>query len=73
MIGTFEQAMIFMQRGIDYQSIVVEEVRYEGKTVGYLLTYRYPPYSAKQGRREVNLYEKDGTIYFSVERQLFVY
>jgi hypothetical protein len=70
-IGTFDDAMLFVSRGRLYKGVHVRSVLYNGERVGYLLTQlrSYGPYY--MGYIEVNLFERSGKIYFSVDENIF--
>jgi hypothetical protein len=59
-----------MQGGRFYKRIDVKRVSYQGRSVGYLITQptRYGPYSA--GSIEVNLFYRDGKVFFDVDEDI---
>ncbi len=70
-VGTFDEAMLFMSRGKPYKGVHVQRVMYLGEKIGYLLVQprRYGPYHI--GSIDVQLFERDGKIYFDVDEQIF--
>ncbi|MBI5075328.1 MAG: hypothetical protein HZB62_09245 [Nitrospirae bacterium] len=62
--GTPADAMHFMDRGRYYKHMPVLGVSHNGKTVGYLLGPVQHIFS--RDSIEVNLFEREGKIYFSV-------
>jgi hypothetical protein len=62
--ATPEEARKFMERGRYSKNIDYQGVTYKGKPIGYLLTYRYHSFS--RDSIEINLFERDGKVYFSV-------
>ena len=67
-VGTFQDAMDFMRKGSGYKDIEIQGVAYKGKTIGYLLTYS--TYIYLKQLIEVNFFERNGKIYFSVQEKL---
>jgi len=61
---TFSDALTFMEKVGDFKNISIEGVKYKEKTIGYLLTFSRP--LSPRETIEVNLYERDGKIYFAV-------
>jgi len=61
---TFSDALTFMEKVGDFKNISIEGVKYKDKTIGYLLTFSRP--TSPRESIEVNVYERDGKIYFSV-------
>jgi len=62
--GSLEDAYHFLDRGISHRYISVLGVRYQEKTLGYLLVPEKHIF-ARDGI-EATLYEKNGKVYFSV-------
>jgi hypothetical protein len=62
--STFEGAMDFMESHRKHKMVRVDEVRYKGELIGYLLTH--PVHSFQRVYIEVSLYERNGKIYFTV-------
>ena len=62
--STFDDAMDFMTIHHKYKMVRVDEVRYKGELIGYLLTH--PMHSFQRVYIEVSLYERNGRIYFTV-------
>jgi hypothetical protein len=62
--STFDDAMDFMTIHRKYKMVSVDEVRYKGDLIGYLLTHQ--THSFKRVYIEVSLYERNGKIYFTV-------
>jgi hypothetical protein len=60
--GTVDDALAFLEKGPGFKRTSFQSVEFRGKTVGYLLV----PERHSFARRyiEVNLYERDGKIYF---------
>ena len=69
--GSFESAMHFMQSGGKFTNINIRSVQFKGKPVGYLLTP--VPFILAKVYHEVNLYEQDGKIHFSVSETQYTY
>ena len=67
-IGSFQDAMDFMRKGSGYEDIEIQGVTYKGKTIGYLLTYSTHIFLKQL--IEVNFFERNGKIYFSVREKL---
>lgn len=61
--GTVDDALAFVERGPGFKRTSFQRVDFRGKTIGYLLV----PERHSFARRyiEVNIYERDGKIYFS--------
>ena len=64
---TFSDALTFMEAVGDFKNISIEGVKYKEKTIGYLLTFSRP--TSPRESIEVNVYERDGKIYFSVRER----
>jgi len=62
--ATFSDALTFMEKVGDFKNISIQGVKYKEKTIGYLLTFARPV--SPRESIEVNVYERDGKIYFSV-------
>ena len=67
--GTLDDAYHFLDRGIAQRHISVLGVRYQEKTIGYLLVPDKRMFS--RDSIEVNVYERNGKIYFSVFEQTY--
>lgn len=67
--GTLKDALNFMRKGLYSVRVEAKSVVYQGKTIGYLLTYpRYHgPYY--KGSLETNIFERGGKIHFSVDER----
>lgn len=65
--GTPADALKFMERGSSAGQIECQGVTYKGKPIGYLLTRRYYGFSSES--IEINLYEREGKVYFSVSEK----
>ncbi len=63
MAGTVDDALAFVEKGAGYKRTSFQKVEFRGKTVGYLLA----PERHSFARRyiEINLYEREGKIYFA--------
>ncbi|MDH5202031.1 MAG: hypothetical protein OEZ31_02615 [Nitrospirota bacterium] len=66
-IGSFQDAMDFMRKGSGYKDIEIQGVTYKGKTIGYLLTYSTHIFLKQL--IEVDFFERNGKIYFSVQEK----
>ncbi len=62
--STFDDALNLMATHRKYKMVRVDEVRYKGELIGYLLTH--PMHSFQRVYIEVSLYERKGKIYFTV-------
>ena len=65
--GTLNDALNFMSPGISYKRIEINSVSYKGEKIGYILTY--PQYHGPyyKGSVNVNLLERGGKVFFSVD------
>jgi hypothetical protein len=61
--GTVDDALAFVEKGVGYKQTFFQRVEFRGKTIGYLLVTERHSF----GRRyiNINLYERDGKIYFA--------
>lgn len=62
--STFNAAMDFMSTHRKHKMVRIDEVRYKGDLIGYLLMH--PVHSFQRVYIEVSLYERNGKIYFSI-------
>ena len=69
--GTLQDALNFMEKTAAYRRVNFQGVTYKGKTIGYLLTYDQPIFARES--IEVNLFERNGKVYFSVTEKRFDY
>jgi hypothetical protein len=61
--GTVENALTFMEKAGAYSRISFQGVTYQGKTIGYLLTFG--THSISGERLEVSFYERGGKVFFT--------
>lgn len=64
---TFSDALTFMEKVGDFRNISIQGVKYKEKTIGYLLTFER--HASMRESIEVNLYERNGKIYFAVSER----
>jgi hypothetical protein len=62
--GSLDDAYNFLDRGIGHRQISVQGVRYQEKTIGYLMVLEKHIFSRDQ--IDITLYEKNGKVYFFV-------
>lgn len=67
--GSLDDAYNFLDRGIGHRHISVQGVRYQGKTIGYLMVLEKHMFSRDE--MGITLYEKNGKVYFSVSERTY--
>lgn len=69
--GTFAEALTFVVKGRGSAETIVEEVRYQGRMVGYLITLRpLKIINPLQTDASVRVFERGGKVYFSIEEKI---
>ena len=66
--GSLDDAYTFLDRG-GHRHVSVQGVRYQGKTIGYLMVLERHIFSRDE--IGINLYEKKGKVYFSVTERAY--
>jgi len=66
---TFSDALTFMEKAGEFRNISIQGVKYKEKTIGYLLSFQR--HASMRESIEVNLYERNGKIYFAVTERKY--